>query len=152
MISQHFSHFFQPNSEKETAKRKDIRYVFVVTVFLCNSKTCDVHYVQYIRAISQETLKETLFPLSCKWNGALAWIMLRNCNGVIFLTLVIFKLKQESPPAWTYTGYPSWPDLGWGTPPARPGMGYPPARPGMAYPPRPDWGTPPPEMWTDKQT
>ena len=48
------------------------------------------------------------------------------------------------------------PPLGWGTPPAKPGMGYPPARPGMGYPPYPDlrWGRPPPpvEVWTDTQS
>ena len=59
----------------------------------------------------------------------------------------------------TWDGVPPPPclDLGWGTPPARPGMGYPPparpgmgyppARLGMGYPPRPDWGTPRDVNW-----
>ena len=45
---------------------------------------------------------------------------------------------------------PPCPDLGWGTPLARPGIGYSPlARPGMGSPPRPDlgWGTPPRPDW-----
>ena len=53
--------------------------------------------------------------------------------------------------------------VGWRVPPSRPGMGYPPiqtwdgvpppSRHGMGYSPCPDlwWGTPPVEVWTDKQ-
>ena len=70
---------------------------------------------------------------------------------------------QESPPAWTqeayrpprscskcllfqggYYGYPPYLDLGWGTPPAGPGMGYPPTQTWDGVPPYLDlgWGTP----------
>ena len=52
---------------------------------------------------------------------------------------------------WGYLRYPPrWPDLGWGTPPTRPGMGYPPSPDlgwGTPLPSRPGWGTPPPKCW-----
>ena len=64
---------------------------------------------------------------------------------------------RGTPPGQTWDGVPpSYPDLRWGTPPYIDlGLSNPLPRPGLGYPPSTqtwDGVSPPPEMWTDKQT